>query len=177
MPDPAWLPALVRMEEYDGDWNRYVGAVYAVFRRDFVENPPRFRGNPVRVGKQLIDGRERTFWHLTSEGEIESRRTPDLRRCERIAWLRPLIEHENDPSVLRWPNRRGRGQRHVLWLKEKDFVVILEKRAGSWWLWTAYRTDRPHTRQKLQEEYEGWRKANAAPCDGHGVRTPSTDGG
>lgn len=163
MPDPDWLPPLILMNDHCGDWGRYVEAVYTAFRRDFIENPTLFRGEPVRIGSQLIDGKEQTFWHVISEGDVESNRTPDLRRCERVGWVRAIIDHDRDPAVLSWPQARGRNPRHVLWVKDSNFAVVLEKRPGCWWLWTAYPTDRPHTQRKLTREYEAWKKANAAP--------------
>ncbi|MGD1105344.1 MAG: hypothetical protein ABSA59_25135, partial [Terriglobia bacterium] len=80
----AWLPPLVCLPDYGGDWNTYVEAVYRFFRQDFVVSEPQFQGkrcgllNPQRRG----DGREGTFWHLISEGNIENDRLPNLRRCE-----------------------------------------------------------------------------------------------
>lgn len=163
MADPGWLPPLLVLNDYGGDWGRYVEAVYGRFRADFVERTAQFRGEPVRVGTQLIDGKERTFWHVISEGNVEQERRPDLRRCERIGWIREMIEHENDEAIVSWPQSRGAKQRHVVWLRHADFAVILEKRPGCWWLWTAYPTERPHTQKKLIREYEEWKKANAAP--------------
>lgn len=163
MADPGWLPALLELNDYGGDWPGYLEAVYARFRLDFVETTLNFRGEPVRIGAQLIDGKERTFWHAISEGDAEANRTPDLRRCERIGWIRAMIEHENDEAILSWPQTRGARQRHALWLRNAEFIVVLEKRPGCWWLWTAYPTERPHTQRKLMREYEAWRKANAAP--------------
>lgn len=163
MGDPAWLPDPLLLTDFSGDWSRYVEAVYAVFRRCFIEGTAYFRGEPVRVGSQLLDLKERTFWHLTSEGDVEVDRTPDLRRCERIGWVRAIIDHERDPAVLSWPNTRHRNQRHVLWLKQVDFVVILEKRPGCWWLWTTYPTSRRHTRERLEQEYESWQKSQRRP--------------
>jgi len=160
---PDWLPALVRLSDYDGDWNRYIEEVFAVFHRDFVQRQARFRGRPVRVGTQLIDGKERTFWHVTSEGSVEVDREPCLRRCERIGWLRAFIDHDGDPAILSWPQRRGRRRRHILWLMEREFAVVLEERPRCWWLWTAYPTDRRHTQEKLMREYESWKNADAAP--------------
>jgi len=163
MSEPVWLPALVLMGNHGGNWGRYLDAVYAVFRRDFIESTAMFRGEAVRIGSEVIDGKERTFWHVTSEGDVEANRTPDLRRCERIAWVRALIDHEKDSMVQSWPNRRGRNRRHVLWLKQVDFVVVLEKHPGCWWLWTAYLTDRPHTRRSLEREFEAWQKSQRRP--------------
>ncbi|OHB75203.1 MAG: hypothetical protein A2Z34_03210 [Planctomycetes bacterium RBG_16_59_8] len=154
MSGPDWLPDLIRLTDYEGDWRQYIESVYAVFRRDFIEDVARCRGDFVRVGDQSIDGKERTFWHITSEGNVEQNRVPDLRRCERIGWVRAIIDHDGDPTVLCWPQMRGRKRRHILWMKEADFAVVLEKRPGCWWLWTAYPTERQHTREKLLKEYD-----------------------
>ena len=43
---------------------------------------------------------------LVQEGKVEDDRTPDLRRCERIRWPRPIIEHESEDSILVWENER-----------------------------------------------------------------------
>ncbi len=43
----------------------------------------------------LVDGKEYTFYHITHKGNIENDRTPELRRCERIGWARPVIENGN----------------------------------------------------------------------------------
>jgi hypothetical protein len=158
-----WLPPLVTLDSQGGDWNRYIDAVYTVFHRDFVRSRTQFRGKQIATGTQTIDGKEKTFWHLISEGRIEDNRTPDLRRCERIAWIRPLIEHDGDAAVLSWPNQRGRAAREVLWAREVDFAVILDKRPNCWWLWTAYMTNRQHTRNRFTREYEAWTKSRRRP--------------
>lgn len=38
----------------------------------------------------MADGKEATFWHMIQEGRIEEDRTPDIRRCERIRWPKPI---------------------------------------------------------------------------------------
>lgn len=161
--DPDWLPPLVTLNDHRGQWQQYVDAVYAVFYRDFMQSRPQFRGEPVMVGRQIIDGKERTFWHVTSEGNVEVQRAPDMRRCERIGWIRPVIEHNGDPAVLVWPNQRGRTVREVLWVRQVDFAVILDRRPTCWWLWTTYSTNWEHTRQRFAREYEGWLKSQRRP--------------
>lgn len=161
---PSWLTPLVRLEDHGGNWQRYIDAVYAIFYRDFIIPPyPQFRGNHVCIGRQMIDGKERTFWHVISTGNVEQQRIPDLRRCERIGWIRPIIEHEGDPAVLSWPNQRKGAPRQVLWVQQVDFVVILNKRPNCWWLWTAFITDREHTRKKFIKEYNNWLKSQRRP--------------
>src|SRR4051812_25717142 len=98
-----WLPPLVLMADHDHDWARYIAAVYAAFRADFVDSQPRFDGRWVRHRRDPIyEGREAGFWHCVSDGATEDERLPDIRRCERIRWLRAVIEHPGDERVDRW---------------------------------------------------------------------------
>ncbi|MBT9555754.1 MAG: hypothetical protein IV100_06975 [Myxococcales bacterium] len=153
-----WLPGLLHFESFDGDWERYIDAVYAVFRRDFVSSRPAFDGRPLNLKRHPIsEGREATFWHFISEGQNEAERVPDLRRCERIAWPRPIIEAVTSGRVLCWPNTRGREQRFVLAVEDFSYVVILADRGHFLLPWTAYCVERDHQRRKLQKEWEAWK--------------------
>ena len=91
---------------------------------------------------------------MISEGSEEDKRTPDLRRCERIQWPKPVIENESDPNVKYWVAvKRGENRIH-LWLEDEDYVVVLAERKRFLLLWTAYLVTRPHTERKLRREYE-----------------------
>ena len=161
---PAWLPPLVLLASFGGDWERYVNALYAFYRQDFVERRPLFRG--LRVGhkvRPVEDGKDATFWHLVSEGRTEENRMPDLWRCEHIRWPRPLIDHAEDAPIKVWENRRNRETRICIWFQEIEYLVILAARTGYVLLWTAYPVTEKHRRRKLQTEYEAYIKANAAP--------------
>ena len=99
---PAWLPALILLSDHGGDWQRYIDAVYAVFNTDFIARRAHYEAKKILlIGRdaELIDGKERRFWHCVSEGELEDARSPDLRRCERMPWMRPVIEHASEPTV------------------------------------------------------------------------------
>ena len=149
-----WLSPLVLLEDFGGSWDRYEDHVYALFYRDFVEAGPVYEERSVRITRQLVKGKERTFWHCIQEGDIEEARTPDLRRCERICWVREVIENAADPAVRKWCNRRKGRTRQLLWLEDAEFLVVLEDRRTLWLLWTAYCTTYPHTKRKLRREYE-----------------------
>ncbi len=155
---PDWLPDLL---PFQGSWAEYVEAVFAIFERDFIAPRAAFRGEEIRLRwMPIYSGKPNAFWHLVQEGQIEDARTPDLRRCERIAWLRAIIENANDPRVKVWENertgRKGRERSLLLWLEEEDFLVVLGKRSGYYLLLTAYPTNREHTRRKLRQEYEAY---------------------
>lgn len=71
--------------EFSGDWSLYIEEVYNEFQHSFLSSGIRFRGLPVQPRfTPEYDGKEFGFWHLTSEGEKEEERTPDLSRCARI---------------------------------------------------------------------------------------------
>jgi hypothetical protein len=155
MTPPPWLPDLVRLSDHGGDWDRYLGATYEIYRQDFEVSRPTFEGRPLAAKRHPISrGKEATFWHIVSSGPIEEERLPDLRRFERIRWPRAIIDHASEPAVLVWETLRRRDRRVCLWLESTDYLVVLARRSGYDLLWTAYPVDRDHTRRKLRKDYE-----------------------
>jgi hypothetical protein len=164
MPDfPAWLPLLILLSDYEGNWERYLNAIYNYFKKDFIDSRPAFRGQRLGLKKHPIEkGKEATFWHLISEGDNEEDRIPDLRRCERIRWPRPIIENADEPIIKVWRNKRKNDNRILLWLESQEYLVILAERKGYLLPWTAYLVIEDHRKKKLQREYEAFKNANAA---------------
>jgi len=157
---PLWLPALVRLVDFDGDWDCYLEATYEVYRRDFVLSRAVFGGERLALKRHPVaHGKDATFWHIVSSGSVEDDRLPDLRRFERICWPRAIIDNASDPAVLVWENVRRSDRRVCLWLPGADYLVVLAKRSTYTLLWTAYPTDREHTRSRLRKEYEGAQKS------------------
>ena len=153
-----WLPPLL---QFDGFWSAYVERVFEIFERDFIKTSAKFRGLPIRLRfMPLHEGKPSAFWHLIQEGQIEEERTPDIRRCERIGWLRAIIDKADDPCLKIWENERtgirGVERSVLLWLEDERFLVILAKRNGYYLLLTAYPTNREHTCRKLRREYDDW---------------------
>jgi hypothetical protein len=168
MTAPHWLPEIIPFGDYGGDWNRYLEVVYDCFRRDFKERSRQltFRGRPVSTRYHpAYENKDYSFWHLIQEGQVEEERTPDFRRCERIGWIRAVIENAGDPSVRVWENERlkdrGPDRRVILWLEE-EFLVVLADRRNYWLLVTAYTTDRANRIEKLRKEYEAYKQAGPA---------------
>ncbi|MDI6773008.1 MAG: hypothetical protein QME77_10550 [bacterium] len=174
----GWLPDLILLEEHEGDWSRYLGAIYEHFCADFVRSRPAFDGKQVSIKEYpRLDGKEFCFWHLISEGSSEEERVPELRRCERIRWPRPIIEVFPDPIRIRtWYGRRGDQIRVVISLSDFSYVVVLIPRRSHVLLLTAYPVEREHRKTKLRKEYEGAQKRLAPPTNS-GASTPSTHGG
>jgi hypothetical protein len=162
---PTWLPPLLCLQDFGSDFPSYLAALYDVFHRDFVVGRPTFRGHRVGIKRHpQYDGKEATFWHLISEGRVEADRLPDLRRCERIYWPRAVIDHESEPEVKVWENKRGSERRECLWLEWNEesgdygYLVVLAIRSDYVILWTAYPVTWRHTRNKLMREYQASRK-------------------
>ena len=183
MTAPHWLPDIIQFGDYGGDWNRYLEVVYDCFRQDFKGSHRQltFRDKPVRTSYHpAYENKDYSFWHLIQEGEIEDERTPDFRRCERIGWIRAIIENADDDLVRVWENvrvrRRGNERRVLLWLNE-EYLVVLGDRGTYWSLVTAYATDRTNRINKLRKEYEAYKNAGPAPLRERGPNTPSTRGG
>ena len=101
-------------------------------------------------------GKEATFWHIISEGDVESERLPDLRRCERIRWPRPMIEAIKFSHIKWWRNKRKEEERIVIALEDFSYVVVLADRGEYVLLWTAYYVEQEHRRQKLRKEYKAY---------------------
>lgn len=161
----TWPGLGPNLNDFDGNWDRYLDACYAQYHKDFYGGSrpwpvarQRFSLKRMPVGP---DGRCNTFWHIVTEGEIESERTPDLSRLERISWpmamLREFATTYPKPSsdrVCWWMNLRGREGRFVLALADFSYVVVIADRGDYVLLWTAYPVDRLHRQRKLEREFK-----------------------
>lgn len=165
MPNkPDWLPDLVLISEYGGDWDKYLAALFQLFRKDFIESKPLFRGTFVGITKHSYSqGKESTFWHLISEGKVEEDRTPDFERCKRIRWSRAIIENHKTPFVQVWETMRGREKRILLRFvfDKEDYLVVLAEHKGAVLLITAYLVTWENQKRRLQQEFERF-KADTA---------------
>lgn len=169
----AWLPPMAQVSPWQhGGNNDTYEMLYSVFCQDFVGPRPRYAGHQVWYYPDMEDGKEKIFWHLTSREEKAkpvprrmrhivgaaqqpAQRYPDLRRSERLPWVRPLIENATQPVVLAWDYQEGNGDIHTyVWLKDSDFVVIMKKYPdGRRRLITSFYVDKDYKRQDFERKY------------------------
>ncbi len=158
---PPWLPALVRLEDFDGDAVVYIKNHFEIFSHDFIEDKPEYNGLPVLFDKADENGKPRAFNHITTDSD---RITLDLRRCERIGWIRPIIENVNDPAILFWNRehfaKSQKSNRLYFFLECDNFLVILEEKKKGHFMITAIYVDNPHQKQKHLKAYEEYKTAN-----------------
>lgn len=149
--------------EFDGDFEKYIQVVYAIFKRDFIENKPLFENTLVSVRKYPeVDGMHRTFYHITHEGADEENRKPDIRRMERIKYPKFVIENNTHKEILIWKNKRGKDDRIVLFNEAESYIVILTDRQKFYMFITAYYVEKKHRKRKLLKEYEAYIKTKTA---------------
>ncbi|SRR5258705_2871018 len=148
------LPAMLLMGNYKNHFDTYFEAVYEVFKNDFVNSQPTFRGRKLGLKKHpLVFGKEATFYHLTHSGEDEQNRLPEIPRMERIPYPRPIIDN-SDYSCLRvWANKRGYERRILLYHELENYLVVLADRGHYILPWTAYLVDHPKRKEKILNEY------------------------
>ena len=152
---PEWLPEPLGYNDFGGDWNKFLAAVYSIFERDFKQSKLNYGGLPVSYDSEIENGKEAAFWHVTTSTDASTQeRVPDLRRCERISWLRPIIEHSDDKALKVWREERRRGIRIHLWLEEFDHVVVLKEGPRAIALVTAFCVDSNHMRRNLKKRWE-----------------------
>lgn len=167
---PKWLPPLILLEKYGGDFDKYINVVYAVFYSDFIARRTRYEGKQILLigrDKELVKGKERRFWHCVSEGQIEDDRPPDLRRCECMPWMRPVIENAAEVTMDVWvENQTGKGVRPHLWFNEEYLVVLERLWKGDYRPITTFRTLENHQVRKYRKRRGEWQKKDAARQDG-----------
>lgn len=150
------LPELITLEEFSGNFANYLEAVYEIFRNDYVKNKPVFQGRQLALKKYpMFHDKEATFWHMTSSGESEEERDPDLRRMERIKWSSKMINESEHPYLKVWRNTRPGNQESILiWHDAEKFLVVLRDRGEYILPWTTYVVDQPNRERRLMKEYK-----------------------
>jgi hypothetical protein len=157
-----WLPPLVLLNSYNGNWDSYIEAVYNLFCRDFVSSLPSYQGRRLALKRHPVSlGKEATFWHMVSTGDVEEDRIPDLRRCERICWPRKIIENDTHSDLKCWVEMRGKEPRIHLWCEAEGYLVVLADRGKFLLPWTAYHVEYKHEIQKLNKR---WLRHSGKKC-------------
>lgn len=152
-------PDLILLEDYDGDWAAYIGAVYSSYISELVRANLNVFSKPLRFKHApATDGKGFAFWHAVSEGVdsgLEADRIPDLRRCERITWPAHMIATIGDDGSagdIVWWRSPKKPKRIIIWIKSEYYAVILEERETYWMFWTTYEV-KLHRAQTFAEEH------------------------
>jgi len=164
-----WLPDLLLLEHSQGDWAQYLERLHDCFVDNFVKSVPTWPGKRVALKRHPeYDGKSATFWHLISEGDLEADRTPDMRRCERIAWPRSVMDEFDEAApettscrVVWWKEVRRNEERYLLAPDDFSYIVVVADRGDYVLPWTAFCCEYQHQRNKREKafkQYWGSRK-------------------
>jgi|APMed6443717190_1056831.scaffolds.fasta_scaffold14616_2 hypothetical protein len=168
---PDWLPEMASVNPWSAATYELL---YEIFCRDIRDANLKYTGHDVWIFRDMEDGKEKIFWHLTSREKkaekiprrkrkffpadqetTEPERLPDMRRCERLPWVKPLIEHPAEPEVLAWDHEEGDGTiKTYVWIRDYDFVVIMKKFPdGKRRLITSFYVDSGYKRDDFERKY------------------------
>ena len=153
-------PDLLLFNDFGGNWTVYERELHRIFKDEIARAGLEFRGLKVRCRRiPETAGRWASFWHLIQEGYVEDERTPDLRRCERLRWVRWVIENATThPEIDEWQNSRRNEINTLLWYRE-EYLVVLAQRREYWLLKTAYLTDQTSRIGQLCRERDNFQQA------------------
>ncbi len=160
-----WLETIVALDDFKGDPVAYINHLFEIFTRDFISSTPTFRGRKVFHDGNDDGGKPHAFVHITTEeGRETGNRELCLRRCERIAWIRPIIENADDTAVLVWDKEqqtpKGWKTRTYLFLEQENFLVILEEKSKGHFMITAIYVDNPNQKRKHLKAYNQHKSQN-----------------
>lgn len=161
-------PHLICLEDFDGDSQAHINAVYDAYINEVVNAGLYFLGTRLSFKyTPATDDKGFAFWHaVQEEGETraEDDRIVDLRRCERITWPAYMIRHAQEDGhgdVLWWRVRRHSRKRVVMWFEAENYALILEDRETFWLFWTTYTVRSGRARRFAEEHAAYWQ----APWD------------
>lgn len=147
---------MVCLEDFAGDSNAYIEHLFSIFKTDFIESSPSYNNKRILFDNRMLEqDKPEGFLHIVTEKDnLTGQRTnTDLRRCERLCWIRPVIENFTDDAIDYWEKEdRGKIKTKFL-LRDMDFVVILSSRKNScYYLVTSYYLDWPNSKRKILKE-------------------------
>lgn len=154
MTDALALPQLYPVNPWTE--TTYEG-LYRVFCAYVKGGKLSYRNFTVWHFPNMEDGKEAIFWHLTTREDKEAgHRLPDLRRCERLPWVNPLLLACPHAEILDWDYEEGNKDiRTYVWVKDYNFLIIMKKyKDGRRRLITSYWIDQDNKRQKLEKKYK-----------------------
>lgn len=174
--DLAWLPKLIELSQFGGDWQAFIDSAYDYYARDFIRDEPTLLGRTVKSKRHVAyNGQDHSFWHCIEEhaggSRNEENRIPKISLVERIRWPRPIIEHvARTPGILAWTeihHGHGTSKRAHLFVEDEDYCVVLEPRGKDqygkpryYFLWTTFLCETDDQHNKMLRRYARGEKIN-----------------
>lgn len=157
-------PELLELASYS-EHDRNI-CLQKIYDRDIKDYILTFRGKRIYPTKHENDNPTFAthFSHMTTKefndtdenGNAIKKRSFDIKRSERLHWVKPHIEEttkDNDIVVFSHDYPKVRT---YIWNKKEKYVVILEpqKKSGAYYLLTAYYLDEKRGVKQLENNYK-----------------------
>ncbi|MFA6136158.1 MAG: hypothetical protein WC705_02265 [Candidatus Paceibacterota bacterium] len=157
-----WLPKIIELTDFGGNFLLYQDYLYSIFKRDFIDSFPKLGRSPVFHFKEDTNGKRNIFWHLTTEiDQTNNQRNSDLRRCERLVWIRPIIKNYLEPEIFYWEKTNKKEIRSYLFIPDVNYLIILKKTKTIYYLITAYPINYENKKERFLKEAEFYNPKNA----------------
>lgn len=131
---------------HSGVLTTLIPLAHGVFRQDLLNSSLTFCNLQLRVRRDLDPNTqmEVVFLHIiTREDKAQGIRIPEIPRCERVPWIRPMIDDYSAVGIESWRYLEGSGKiRWYLWAKQEDYMVILEEGRNCYFFVTSFCVDR-----------------------------------
>ena len=151
MSDNNWLPSIMPCPDLN-NWQSYEDSLYKIYLDDLFHKPPQYLGKVVKTKYHPpYKNKAYSFWHLTHEVKVENERTPDLRRCERLCWIKPVITNYQD--LISWV-RPDKNNRHYIWHKNEKYLIVLQPIKDFYLLVTAFQVGETWRADRYTQEAE-----------------------
>lgn len=162
----SWLPEIISLKDFNGDFKKYFNYLYEIFKMDFLINQPLFKG--LRVGARKNpehNGKHEGFYHLTHKDFYNTgyeNRQFDLRRSERLNWIKPIIQNytcckDCCNGIKIWKEKK---KTHIFF-EDELFVVVLEERKSYYVVVTAFYVDTRHNLINLLRRHDRYIRQKA----------------
>ncbi|QGY85768.1 hypothetical protein F1614_06910 [Staphylococcus epidermidis] len=157
--------SLIEMSNFNYDYHEYIDYLYTqVFKKHLFNNKVYFNGKKIILKRYPEEcGKENSFFHLTTVSANKnvplSDREPDLRRCERLHWIKPAIETDhiqicNFKCFEIFEDHSRRYKRIKLLNEEDRYLIVLEDRENYYLLVTAFYIEQDYYLKGLVKEKE-----------------------
>lgn len=150
------MPALIKLEDFNNDFNEHLEYIYKLYLSDFQENDTYYKGKKVKTFTELgYNLKQKTFNHITTENNQQDR-LYNLLRMERYHWIKKIIEGDSCQrcdELAVFKDRKGNKENILIWCRQTDFLVVLEKRKNDYYLITAYVIQYSNKRKELESKY------------------------
>lgn len=160
------LPPKITLDQFNGDYALYDDFLYEnVFLEQLFNFKITFRGKFVELKSYpYFEGKEDIYFHLTCKNfDIDSEeREPDLRRSERLCWLRPAIETDHNKickqdCFLIYERPYKKSNRIFLLDPVDRYFIVLEERPSYYLLITAFYIHYDNVLRKKLKEYDKYK--------------------